>query len=150
MHLVRQFDNGCGQNAKNKLTTNYLYLAEKLGAQVHDMHEVHDLIPLDGGGFEVHARHPGWAQRAGHLHHNAYTAEQVIVAAHAYGSAKLLHHMQHKGRLSGLSSELGKRARTNSEQLLASRGPTRSGNAIGEVHIMPGSVTITSGVWPIR
>ena len=51
-------------------------------------------------------------------HHNTYTAEQVIVAAHAYGSAKLLHHMQHKGRLTGLSSELGKRARTNSEQLL--------------------------------
>ncbi len=27
---------GCGHNAKNKLTTNYLYLAEKLGAEVHD------------------------------------------------------------------------------------------------------------------
>jgi cholesterol oxidase len=79
---------------------------------------VFDLVPLDGGGFEVHARHPGWAQRAGHVHHHTYTAEQVIVAAHAYGSAKLMHHIQHKGRLTGLSSELGKRARTNSEQLL--------------------------------
>ena len=59
---------GCGHNAKNKLTTNYLYLAEKLGAQVHELHEVYDLVPLDGGGFEVHARHPGWAQRAAHLH----------------------------------------------------------------------------------
>ena len=49
----------------------------------------------------------------------ARTAGQVIVAAHAYGSAKLLHHMQHKGRLTGLSSQLGQRARTNSEQLLA-------------------------------
>jgi hypothetical protein len=38
----------------------------------------------------VHARHPGWAQRAVHLHRNTYTAEQVIVAAHAYGSSKLL------------------------------------------------------------
>src|SRR5215470_3018306 len=54
---------GCGHNAKNKLTTNYLYLAEKLGAQVHALHEVHDLVALDGGGFEVHTRHPGWAQR---------------------------------------------------------------------------------------
>ena len=67
----------------------------------------------------MHARHPGWAQRAQHLHHHTYTAEQVIVAAHAYGSAKLLLHMQHKGRLPGLSSQLGQRARTNSEQLLA-------------------------------
>ena len=44
---------GCGHNAKNKLTTNYLYLAEKLGAEVHELHEVYDLVPLDGGGFEV-------------------------------------------------------------------------------------------------
>jgi cholesterol oxidase len=142
-------NNGCGHNAKNKLTTNYLYLAEKLGAQVHELHEVYDLVALEGGGFEVHARHPGWAQRVARLHHHTYTAEQVIVAAHAYGSAKLLHHMQHEGRLRGLSSELGQRARTNSEQLLYitrtdgewKRDPNR-------LHIMPGSVTITSGVWP--
>jgi ferredoxin len=50
---------GCGNNAKNKLNTNYLYLAESLGARVHELHEVHQLTPLEGGGFEVHARHPG-------------------------------------------------------------------------------------------
>src|SRR5262249_49940194 len=140
---------GCGHNAKNKLTTNYLYLAEEHGAEVHELQEVHELIPLEGGGFELQARHPGWAQRSTHLHHRTYTAEQVIVAAHAYGSSKLLHHMQHKGRLRGLSGELGKRARTNSEQLLAvtqthgqwERDPER-------IHVTPGSVAITSGVWP--
>ena len=140
---------GCGHNAKNKLTTNYLYLAEKLGVEIHELHEVHDLVALEGGGFEAHARHPGWAQRAAHLDHHMYTAEQVIVAAHAYGSAKLLHHMRHKGRLTSLSSELGQRARTNSEQLLAvtrthgewERDPEKT-------HITPGSVAITSGVWP--
>jgi cholesterol oxidase len=140
---------GCGHNAKNKLTTNYLYLAEKLGVEIHQLQEVYDLIALEGGGFEVHARHPGWAQRSAHRHHHTYTAEQVIVAAHAYGSAKLLHHMQDKGRLTGLSSELGQRARTNSEQLLAvgrthgewSRDPEK-------IHITPGSVAITSSVWP--
>ena len=142
-------NNGCGRNAKNKVTTNYLYLAEKLGAKVHAMHEVHDLVPLDGGGFEVHARHPGWAQRAGHLHHQTYTAEQVIVAAHTYGSASFLHHMQHKGRLAGLSSELGKRARTNSEQLLyVTRTHAEWERDRERIHIMPGSVTITSGTWP--
>ncbi len=140
---------GCGHNAKNKLTTNYLYLAEKLGVEVHELHEVHELAPLEGGGFEVHTRHPGWAQRAGHRHHRSYTAEQVIVAAHAYGSAKLLHHMQHKGRLTGLSSELGQRARTNSEQLLAVTRTHGQWNEDPEkIHITPGSVAITSGVWP--
>ncbi len=142
-------NNGCGHNAKNKLTTNYLYLAEKLGAQVHELHEVFDLAPLEGGGFEVHARHPGWAQRAAHAHHHRYTAEQVIVAAHAYGSAKLLHHMQHKGRLRDLSSELGQRARTNSEQLLGiARTHSQWERDPDKLRLEPGSVTITSGVWP--
>jgi hypothetical protein len=38
------------RNAKNKLNTNYVYLAESLGAQVHLLHEVHQLTPLDGTG----------------------------------------------------------------------------------------------------
>jgi cholesterol oxidase len=140
---------GCGHNAKNKVTTNYLYLAEKLGAEVHELQEVHDLVPRDGGGFEVHARHPGWAQRATHLNRHSYTAEQVIVAAHAYGSSKLLHRMQHNGRFTGLSSELGKRARTNSEQLLMLTRPHEEWKLDPEkIHITPGSVAITCGVWP--
>src|SRR6516225_3061578 len=140
---------GCGHNAKNKLTTNYLYLAENRGAQIHELHEVHDLVPLDTGGFEVHARHPGWAQRAGHLQRHMYTAEQVIVAAHAYGSSKLLLRMQHAGRLPGLSSELGTRARTNSEQLLyVTRTHADWKRDPEKVRIAPGSVAITSGAWP--
>ena len=140
---------GCGNNAKNKLTVNYLYLAERLGAEVHPLHEVHQLTPLQGGGFEVRARHPGWAQRAGHLHHHRYTAGQVIVAAHAYGSAKLLHHMQHQGHLTGMSDQLGQRARTNSEQLLAvTRTYGQWKRDPEKIHITPGSVAITSGVWP--
>jgi cholesterol oxidase len=140
---------GCGHNAKNKLTTNYLYLAERLGVEIHELHEVHELVPLDGGGYEVHTRHPGWALRAAHLQRHTYTAEQVIVAAHAYGSAKLLLRMQHENRLRGLSSELGHRARTNSEQLLAiTRKHGQWKRDPEKIHITPGSVSITSGVWP--
>ena len=40
---------GCGHNAKNKLNVNYLYLAEKLGAEVHELSEVHELEPLARG-----------------------------------------------------------------------------------------------------
>jgi cholesterol oxidase len=142
-------NNGCGHNAKNKLTTNYLYLAEKLGANVHELHEVYDLAPLVGGGFEVHTHHPGSVQRVAHLHHHRFTAEQVIVSAHAVGSAKLLHHMQHKGRLAGMSPQLGQRARTNSEQLIYVTRPHGEWKRDPErIHITPGSVTITSSVWP--
>jgi len=74
-------NNGCGHNAKNKLTTNYLYLTEQAGAQVHELTEMYELEPLDGSGFEVRTRHPGWAQRSANLHHRTFTAQQVIVAA---------------------------------------------------------------------
>ena len=138
---------GCGQNAKNKLTVNYLYLAEKHGAVVHELHEVHEVTPLEGGGFEVVARHPGLIGRAEHRHH--HTAEHVIVSAHAYGSAKLLHHLKHTGTLPGLSDQLGQRARTNSEQLILITRPYGKWKHDPEqLHITPGSVSITSGVWP--
>jgi cholesterol oxidase len=140
---------GCGHNAKNKLTTNYLYLAEHAGAEIHELSEVYELNPIDGGGYEVLTRHPGWAQRAAHLHHHRFTADQVIVSAHAYGSAKLLHQMKYHGRLPGLSDQLGQRARTNSEQLLSITRPYGEWKRDPEKeHITPGSVSITSGVWP--
>jgi cholesterol oxidase len=57
--------------------------------------------------------------------------------------------MQHKGRLTGPSSELGQRARTNSEQLLAvTRTHGQWTDDPEKIHITPGSVAITSGVWP--
>jgi len=140
---------GCGHDAKNKLTVNYLYLAEKHGAKVHELHEVYEVKPMDGGGFEVRARHPGWTHRAAHSPGYRYTAEQVIVSAHAYGSAKLLHRLKHSGTLPRLSDELGARARTNSEQLISVTLPYGSWKHDPErIHVTPGSVAITSGVWP--
>ena len=57
--------------------------------------------------------------------------------------------MQHKGRLTGLSSELGQRARTNSEQLLAiTRTHEEWERDREKIRFTPGSVSITSGVWP--
>src|SRR5262249_28577450 len=64
-------------------------------------------------------------------------------------SSKLLLHMQHTGRLPGLSSQLGHRARTNSEQLLGiSRTHDQWKRDPEKIRITPGSVAITSGVWP--
>lgn len=141
--------NGCGRNSKNKLTVNYLYLAEKFGAVIHELNEVHEIKPIEGGGFEVHARHPGWMQRALHQHRHRYTAEQVIISAHAYGSSKLLHNLKHTGTLSELSDQLGQKARTNSEQLLSITQPYNEWKENpNRIHITPGSVSITSSVWP--
>jgi cholesterol oxidase len=140
---------GCGRGAKNKLTENYLYLSEKNGAVVHDLHEVYEVTPLDDGGYEVLARHPGWAQRAVHAQHYRYSAAQVVVSAHAYGSAKLLHHMRHENKLTGMSDQLGKLARTNSEALITVGRPYSDWKKDPDRFVItPGSVAITSGVWP--
>ncbi|MHC5541539.1 GMC oxidoreductase, partial [Singulisphaera rosea] len=138
---------GCRHGAKNKLSKNYLYLAEKYGAVVRDLQQVTDVRPLDHGGYEVVARHPGLEGRFGSP--TRYTAEQVIFSAHAYGTAKLLHRMRHEGNLGHLSDRLGKLARTNSEALLGSVIPYGAWKKHPDRFIAsPGSVAITSGIWP--
>jgi cholesterol oxidase len=92
LHLVRQVQHRLRPQRQEQADDELPLPGGKARRGVHQLHEVYDLVPLDGGGFEVHARHPGWAQRAAHLHQYTYTAEQVIVAAYAYGSAKLLLH----------------------------------------------------------
>lgn len=131
------------------MTVNYLYLAEQLGAKIHDLNEVYELNPLEDGGYEVHSRHPGWVQRGVHYGHHTYTAKEVVVSAHAYGSNKLLGHMRHEGKLPNLSDQLGLRARTNSEMLLSMTIPYDVWEKDPErYHFSPGSVGITSGIWP--
>lgn len=136
---------GCPHNAKNKLTVNYLHLAEARGAEVKELHEVHELTPLGDGGFEVVARHPGLLGRMEAHHH--YRAEQVIVSAHAFGTAQLLMHMKHRGDLDRLSDEIGKRARTNSEALISVQRPEGDFKSDPERHhIVPGTSAVTAAV----
>jgi cholesterol oxidase len=136
---------GCAHNAKNKLTTNYLYLAEQRGADVKDMHEVHELRPMPDGGYQVVARKPGPLGRL--EHHYRYTAEQVVVSAHAYGTAQLLFKMKHEGVLPHLSDELGKRARTNSEALISVQRSDGDFKADPQRHhIVPGTSSVTAAI----
>jgi cholesterol oxidase len=136
---------GCAFGAKNKLSVNYLHLAEKAGATIHDLREVHELKPLEGGGFEAVARHPGTIGRAERRHH--YTAEQVVVAAHAYGTNHLLLQMQHDGHLDKLSTEAGKRARTNSEALISVQRTDSDYKANPDLqHFVPGTSAVTAAI----
>ena len=105
---------GCKVGAKNMLTKNYLYLAEKAGVQVIPDTTVTALSPRAGGGYEVVAEHTGPLRRR----RRTLTAEHGVLAAGTYGTQRLLHRMRASGRLPNLSPRLGELTRTNSEALL--------------------------------
>jgi cholesterol oxidase len=107
---------GCRHGAKNTLVKNYLYLAERLGVQVRPRTTVTGLRQLPGGSWEVETVRTGaWA--AGRTRRTV-NAPQVVLAAGAYGTQRLLHRMRDTGRLPHLSPRLGELTRTNSESLL--------------------------------
>ncbi|MDQ3714788.1 MAG: GMC family oxidoreductase [Actinomycetota bacterium] len=113
---------GCRHNAKNTLTKNYLYLAEGAGAEVHPLTTVTGLRSGRPGGrgvgFEIETVRTGrWVRGAG----QRFTADQVVLAAGALGTAKLLHRMRDVGALLDLSPRLGVLTRTNSEAIIGAR-----------------------------
>ncbi|WP_406230288.1 GMC family oxidoreductase N-terminal domain-containing protein [Nocardia sp. NBC_01009] len=106
---------GCRHGAKNTLVKNYLYLAEKAGAQVIPMTTVTKLRPLPDGTWDVATERTGaWVRKRP----ATYTARQVVLAAGTLGTQKLLHAMRDKGVLPDLSDRLGELTRTNSESIV--------------------------------
>ncbi len=108
---------GCRHNAKNTLVKNYLYLAEQAGAQVRPLTTVTTVRPsgAPAGGYVVDTVRTGsWTGRG----KATFTADQVVVAAGAMGTQKLLHAMRDAGHLPRLSTRLGVLTRTNSEAIL--------------------------------
>jgi cholesterol oxidase len=107
---------GCRVGAKNTLPKNYLWLAEKAGARVRPLTTVTAVRPLPGGGYAVDTVRTGaWRSRRTR---RTVTASQVVLAAGAYGTQRLLHRMRDAGHLRHLSPRLGELTRTNSEALL--------------------------------
>jgi cholesterol oxidase len=110
---------GCRAGAKNMLTENYLYLAERMGATVLPLTTVSAVRPDPGAahrdtGYLVDVAGTGpWRRRRRTL-----AAGQVVFAAGTYGTQSLLHAMKAAGALPGLSDRLGYLTRTNSEAIL--------------------------------
>ncbi|MEU0506618.1 GMC family oxidoreductase [Nocardia sp. NPDC005998] len=131
---------GCRHGAKNTLVKNYLYLAEKAGAQVIPMTTVTSLRPLPDGTWDVSTERTGaWVRKRPHT----YTAGQVVLAAGTLGTQKLLHAMRDRGVLPELSNRLGELTRTNSESIVGAA--TRKVNP--DVDFTRG-VAITSSIHP--
>lgn len=114
---------GCRHNAKNTLVKNYLYFAEKWGAEVRAEVEVRDIRPLpdgqpDGARYVVvYRRSTGWLPGA----ERVVRARNVVVSAGTLGTLRLLFRCRDvTGSLPALSPRLGEVVRTNSESLLGS------------------------------
>jgi len=110
---------GCRVGAKNTLLKNYLGLAEHAGAVVEPLRTVVDVRPLDparpGSGYAVTTERTGaWLRKDRRTVH----AGQVVLAAGAWGTQRLLHRMRVTGALPRLSPRLGELTRTNSEALV--------------------------------
>ncbi|MCZ7419035.1 GMC family oxidoreductase [Verrucosispora sp. WMMA2121] len=133
---------GCRVGAKNTLVKNYLWLAERLGVRVHPLTTVRAVRPVDGG-YQVETERTGaWLRRRRQVVH----ADQVVFAAGALGTQRLLHEMRDRGHLPGLSPRLGELTRTNSEAILGASVPHRRARKRG-VDFTQG-VAITSSFHP--
>jgi cholesterol oxidase len=112
---------GCRYGAKNTLVKNYLYFAEKNGAEVIPEVKARDIKPLpagqeDGARFEVTFSSPTAflfkpEQRV--------RARNVIVSAGTIGTLELLFRCRDETKsLHKIPKHLGDRVRTNSENIL--------------------------------
>jgi cholesterol oxidase len=116
---------GCRYRAKNTLDLNYLFLAEKHGAQVFPETKVVNVRPLhdasDGRcGYEVSTvKSTAWIRHQPHR----FTCRAVVFAASSLGTMELLFRLQEKGSLPDISQQLGRHVRTNSESLIGTRMP---------------------------
>jgi cholesterol oxidase len=134
---------GCRHNAKNTLVKNYLYLAEKRGAHVHPMTTVTRVVPRHGGGYDVHTKDTrAKTKRRAARTTRTYAAAQVVFAASALGTQRLLHTMKFTGDLPNLSDNLGRLTRTNSESILG------AGAAADDPRDFTEGVAITSSFHP--
>jgi cholesterol oxidase len=117
---------GCRYNAKNTLVKNYLYFAERGGAQVQAEAQVHDIRPLEAGQADGARYVLAYHRATGFLSHpeKLVRARNVIVSAGSLGTQRLLFRCREVTRsLPRLSACLGEMVRTNSETLLGATSP---------------------------
>jgi cholesterol oxidase len=119
---------GCRHNAKNSLVKNYLWLAERAGAQIRQLTTVTTVRPATAGGYLVETVRTGAYPRRGR---RTFHAGQVVFAAGALGTQRLLHAMRAAGALPHLSGRLGALTRTNSEAILGASVPVRQARRRG-------------------
>ncbi|MFT5817055.1 MAG: cholesterol oxidase, partial [Bacteroidia bacterium] len=109
---------GCRNNSKNTLDKNYLYLAQKYGAEILAENEVYDVRPINGkdgaNGYEVGIKTSTrlFAKK------RKIKSKGVIFSGGVLGSIKLLLKLRATS-LPNISDRLGQDIRTNNETLVS-------------------------------
>lgn len=134
---------GCPVGAKNTLVKNYLWFAERNGAQIQPERQVVDVRPLGAGdgsdGYLVTSERSGaWLRKDRRTH----SAANIVLAAGALGTNRLLQRCRLGGSLPRVSPRLGRLVRTNSESILAVTAPEDSGIDFSQ------RVAITGSIYP--
>ncbi|MFQ3212868.1 MAG: cholesterol oxidase [Marivirga sp.] len=109
---------GCRNNSKNTLDKNYLYLAQKYGAEILAEQEVYDVRPIDtsdgADGYEVAIK----TSTKFFTKRKTITSKGVIFSGGVLGTIKLLLNLKSRS-LPNISERLGKDIRTNNETLVS-------------------------------
>ncbi len=106
---------GCRFRAKNTLDQNYLYFAERFGAQVVPETKAVRIVPVEGGYELETERTTAWFGAG----RRRFRAARVVLAAGVLGTVELLlKNRDEFGTLPNVSGALGQFVRTNGESLL--------------------------------
>ncbi len=132
---------GCKGDAKNSLDKNYLYFAEKFGAEVIPERKVINVTPISEDGSEGYEVKTVRTSRYIKPKPITYRTKSIVFSAGVLGNLSLLLKMKEKKVLPQLSENLGMMVRTNSEALIAVKAKK---NDIDYSH----GVAITSSVYP--
>ncbi|MEZ5071995.1 MAG: GMC family oxidoreductase [Bacteroidales bacterium] len=151
---------GCRFGAKNTLDKNYLYLAERGGAEVRAGQKVRSIRPLDGKhgstGYEIDVISSTKLFRK----RSKVRCRGIVLAGGVLGTVRLLLDMK-STQLPGLSDRVGDHIRTNNESLLLVHSRQKEkefskGVAIGSLfapdedsHIEPVRYGKGSGFWKL-
>jgi cholesterol oxidase len=119
---------GCRENAKNTLDRNYLWFAEKLGAQIIPETQAVRIEHIDNV-YHVHTKKLTSFFRK---KRQTFKSKGIIVAGGSLGTMELLLKQKYKyGTLKALSETLGYELRTNAETLCAVSGaPEKMNNGL--------------------
>lgn len=116
---------GCRHKSKNTLDNNYLYFAEKWGAEIRAESEVTNIRPLPAGQPDSARYKIEYRSSTAWLHKPIKTvrARNVVLAANVFGTLNLLFRCRDVNKtLPNISSRLGDIVRTNSEEFIGITG----------------------------